>query len=139
MLLMNKIKLLIFSLLFVSVSVCWSQDIYQLTAEQWAVPRSVDTLLTMQPLISVMKQLRNSQHAKLTIRYPGGDEGTLWAHELRAWLISLGLPSYQIELIPGSTNGEVLYLEVLKPNTDESFLPHLDIKNNQFVVYGKVP
>lgn len=49
----------------------------------------------------------------LKIKYPGGDEGTLWVNELRSWLIALGLSSERIELIPGSAISTTIELEVV--------------------------
>ena len=58
-----------------------------LTAEQWNIPRSAETILTLAPLAEAMHLLQSGQNQGLQIRYPGGDEGTLWAAELRAWLV----------------------------------------------------
>lgn len=88
---------------------------YLLTAEQWAVPRQVDSLLHMPAIASAMQEIRTYPGSRLIIRYPGGDEGTLWAYELRGWLISLGLSSQDIELLPGSGMPRSIELEVQLP------------------------
>ena len=86
---------------------------HKLTAEQWAVPRSVETVIAMPALSRAMQEFQATPGGRLVIRYPGGDEGSLWVEELRSWLVSLGLSSSQLELIPGSTNHEVISLEVV--------------------------
>lgn len=48
---------------------------------------------------------------RLTIRYPGGEEGVLWARELRDWLVALGIASAHIELLPGTPEADALVIE----------------------------
>ena len=83
-----------------------------LTIEAWSVPRHGEVVRNLPVLRKVMQAMQSSPAARLLIRYPGGDEGTLWAHELRGWLISLGLGSDRMELMPGSPNGQSLSLIV---------------------------
>ena len=49
--------------------------------------------------------------------HPGEDSGELWAAELRDWLISLGVPSDYIRLIPGTQEADEITLVV--GNRDE--------------------
>jgi len=90
-----------------------SELTYHLSAEQWAVPRSVSSILSMQAVSSSIKVLQNNKYSSLVIHYPGGDEGSLWALELRGWLISLGLSASKINLIPGSSDAAQLDLEII--------------------------
>lgn len=86
-----------------------------LTAQQWNVPRQASSILSMPALQSAMQEYQATEGNQLLIRYPGGDEGTLWAHELRGWLISLGVASKNIELIPGSVKTNQLEITVIQP------------------------
>jgi len=86
-----------------------------LDAEQWAVPRGGEVILGMAPISKAMRQLDQQRGSSLLIRYPGGDEGSLWANELRAWLVALGLSSRRIELVPGSHSAQTIELEVRVP------------------------
>ena len=88
-----------------------------LTAEQWAVPRNVETIIQMPALASAMAELQATPGGRLLIRYPGGDAGSLWMTELHSWLVSLGLSSADMERVPGSANSQVIELEVLPPIT----------------------
>jgi len=81
-----------------------------LTSEQWNVPRNETSILQMPALQGIMRMYQENPAATITIKYPGGDEGTLWAHELRAWLISFGVASTHIELMPGSRDINTLEL-----------------------------
>lgn len=86
-----------------------------LTSQQWNVPRQASSILSMPALQSAMQEYQATEGNQLLIRYPGGDEGTLWAHELRGWLISLGVASNNIELIPGSVKTNQLEITVIQP------------------------
>lgn len=85
-------------------------DTWSVTAEEWARPRSADSLLEMQAVADAVKGLNADALSTLLIRYPGGEEGALWASELRDWLISLGVPSTRIEVYPGQTNKTTITL-----------------------------
>lgn len=90
----------------------YAGESYQLTHEQWAVPKRAETILVMPAIAKVLADLQTTPKGQLLIRYPGGDEGTLWAHELRSWLVSLGISSSNIELRPGSVDASIIELVV---------------------------
>jgi len=90
-------------------------DLHVLTAEQWNVPRQASSILSMPALQSAMQAFQAKEGSQLLVKYPGGDEGTLWAYELRGWLISLGVASDNIELIPGSTKPDQLEISIIQP------------------------
>jgi len=87
--------------------------VYKLTHEQWSVPRTAETILAMPALSRAMQDFQATNNARLLIQYPGGDRGSVWAQELRSWLISLGVPSTDLEMIPGSANVDVIELEIV--------------------------
>lgn len=82
-------------------------DTYLLTAEMWARPRSGGAVLAMPPVRDVVQKLIQTSGSRLLIRYPGGDEGSIWAEELQGWLISLGIEPTLIEMRPGSTPEQI--------------------------------
>jgi len=88
---------------------------YLITHEEWAKPKRVETVLQMSAIKNILTEFNKSPASQLLILYPGGDEGTLWAHDLKAWLVSLGLPSQQIELRPGSAESTSIDLQVEPP------------------------
>lgn len=90
------------------------ETLFVLTSEQWNVPRNETTILQMPALQALMKAYQATPTAGIRIKYPGGDEGTLWASELRAWLISLGVASTQLELVPGSRDVNTLELHLIE-------------------------
>lgn len=79
-----------------------SVRIYPLSADEWARPRSGAVIGEMDAVRSAVSYWDKTINAMLLIRYPGEDSGELWAAELRDWLISLGLPSDVIKLVPGT-------------------------------------
>ena len=108
---MNKYIISLVAVFF-SVNV-FAADVELLHAKEWSVPKQATTLLTMPAINNSMKKLQKNVNTVLKLKYPGGDEGTLWVNELRSWLIALGLSSKRIELVPGSAISTTIELEVL--------------------------
>lgn len=108
-------KLLIVCLSFIFAGPVNAGERYVLTQEQWARPKRVETVLQLPAINSVLSDFNKLPAGQLLILYPGGDEGTLWAHELKAWLVSLGLSSRRIELRPGSSESRVIEMQVESP------------------------
>lgn len=91
----------------VSVQALAEVDSHVLTAEMWARPRSGKAVLSMPPVRAAVQSLVRTAGSRLLIRYPGGDEGSIWAEELQGWLISLGIEPTLIEMRPGSTPEQI--------------------------------
>lgn len=108
---MNKFLIPLILLFFAMNATAGS--IENLHAKEWAVPKKASTLILMPAIRKSMQKLEKEPRSSLTIRYPGGDEGTLWANELRSWLIALGLVSSRIDLVPGSPKSNIIELEVI--------------------------
>lgn len=85
---------------------------WELSAESWSRPRSGPGLVAMEPLGEVVRQLQGRESGRLFIGYPGGEAGSLWAHELRSWLVALGIPSRRIELQAGNGRADTLELRI---------------------------
>jgi hypothetical protein len=95
----------------------WAQNstVYILTSSDWNVPRTTRTVLAMPALRKTIQAYDGHSRARIQIHYPGGDEGTLWASELRSWLVSLGIASKHIDLLPGTRKPGQLELQVVLP------------------------
>ncbi len=111
--LMNMNKLIFSFVVMFFVTSAFAADIELLHANEWSVPKQATTILTMPAIHKSMKKLQTDVNSVLKIKYPGGDEGTLWASELRSWLIALGLSSRRIKLVQGSAISTTIELEVL--------------------------
>ena len=90
-----------------------------ITAEQWAVPRTAETLINMPVLRKTINDMQAFPGNRLLIRHPGGDEGVLWVSELRSWLVSLGISSQSMELVPGSEQNHI-ELSVIQASFDQN-------------------
>ena len=90
-----------------------------LTAEQWSVPRSAESLIAMPALRQTIHEMQAFPDNRLQIKHPSGDEGILWVSELRSWLVSLGISSESIELVPGSENNHI-ELSVIQASFDNN-------------------
>ncbi len=86
------------------------------TAEQWARPRSGEAVARLPELVRLVEALDRNPSQRLVVRHASGDDGTLWAEELRSWFVALGVPSVNIELAPGAPEADKLSLE-LRHNT----------------------
>lgn len=108
---MNKIIVITIFMFYASNTL--AADIELLHANEWSVPKQTSTILSMPAIHNSIQKLKTNTKSFLRIKYPGGDEGTLWVNELRSWLIALGLSSKRIELVPGSAISTTIELEVL--------------------------
>jgi len=98
-------------MLLLSTSAVYADELlWDISAEQWAHPRSGQNLAQMSSLQSALQALNADQASVLVIRYPGGEEGSLWVSELKDWLVSLGLPSSRIQTRAGQSNNETITL-----------------------------
>ena len=75
---------------------------YSIHAEVWARPRSGEALLSLPALQNLLRDFDANPRSTIEIRYPGGEEGVLWAEELQDWLVAFGVPSARIDTVVGS-------------------------------------
>jgi hypothetical protein len=87
---------------------------YLLDGEQWARPRSGGVVVSMRPVADGVREWRRTPGSRLVIGYPGGEEGSLWAQELKDWLVSLGIPSSAVDTVPGSPRPDAIAITIRK-------------------------
>ncbi len=100
-------------LLLVMTTPVSAETVWTLNAADWARPRHGEWLASHPSLVAALGKLQQSPQSLLQLRYPGGDEGSLWVEELQAWLVALGLESERIETLPGSGAEAAIQLEVI--------------------------
>lgn len=105
-------RFLITFLLVFQASAQAAEGTWTLSAEEWARPRAGASLVDMAPLREAVTHLNGQADRRLIVAYPGGEEGSLWAHELRSWLVALGVPSRRIQLVSGASSLDGLDLRV---------------------------
>ena len=79
---------------------------YRIDAEEWARPRHGERLAAHPVLREAVKAA--GEKKRIVIRHGGGEQGQLWAGELRDWLVALGIPSSRLEIAPdGPADGAI--------------------------------
>jgi hypothetical protein len=95
-------------------SLVCSEEAWLISAEEWTRPRHGEWLVQHPALGGAVLQLQQEPQSRLQLRYPGGDEGVLWAEELHSWLVALGIASSRIELVPGGSRADVIQLTLVR-------------------------
>ncbi|MFT5658891.1 MAG: hypothetical protein ACI9KN_002172 [Gammaproteobacteria bacterium] len=108
----NKACLFVLLLAVSMSSSANSLRIFTLGADDWAQPRSGTVITQFDAVRSAIDYWGKGVDSAILIRYPGEDSGEIWATELRDWLISLGIPSDYILLMPGSQVADEIKLIV---------------------------
>jgi hypothetical protein len=86
-------------------------DSVEITTDQWARPRSGERIVEFDALRSVVDYLDRYPKSMVTIRHAGGDEGLLWAEELRGWFVALGVEGNRIVLRTGLQQPDRIVLD----------------------------
>lgn len=102
------------ALIAVTTAAVAAGQVWLLAADEWARPRDGMAMLKMAPLPEVVEAWDSQSGQHLLIRYPGGEEGLLWANELRSWLVALGVPLEQQELVAGSRQPDLIEIELTR-------------------------
>lgn len=106
-------RLPLFTLCILAVTGAPAQeDAWTLGADSWARPRDGRSVAAMPPLADAVARWSQDTGRRLVIRYPGGEEGQLWAFELRSWLTALGVPLERQELVAGSQQADRIRIEL---------------------------
>jgi hypothetical protein len=93
----------------------WAETVQVITADDWARPRSGESLVQVPALKSTVREYldeNGQRERRILIRHPRGEEGVLWAEELRGWLVALGIASDDIAVSPASTRLDAIELSV---------------------------
>lgn len=90
---------------------------WELKASEWSRPRSASAVIAMAPIADAVRAWhdaikRGDDNARLLLLHGSGEEGGLWAAELRDWLIALGVTPAAIELVPAGLPADRLELHV---------------------------
>ena len=97
------------TLLMLCSSSAIAEQQFLLSEAEWSRPRSasgVKNYPATQQLIKAWLKAPKQQYIEL--RYPGGEAGSLWAQEIKDWLVAMGIPSDKLQIYPGHPQqGEV--------------------------------
>lgn len=95
-----------------------AEERWSVSATEWAQPRSGEMVSTLPGVRAAMAEL--SPTDSIAIHHPGGDQGIWWAEELRGWLTTLGMSSSRVELVPGSGETDMMYLNIMRSSIIDS-------------------
>jgi len=107
-----KILLSTCAVILLSGAALADDDTWALSADTWARPRDGQAVARMAPLPEVVASWSAHPERRLVIHYPGGEDGQLWAYELRSWLVALGIPQDRQELVAGSQQADRIEIEL---------------------------
>jgi hypothetical protein len=85
---------------------------WSLSADSWSRPRDGQAVAAMAPLPAAIAGWSADTTRRLVIHYPGGEDGQLWAFELRSWLVALGVPQEKLEVVAGSQQADRIEIEL---------------------------
>ena len=82
------------------------------SAAEWSRPRSAAMVSSLPGVRDCVQAWLAAPERHLVLVSAPGEEGGLWANELRDWLIALGVPSSAIELRAVGIDKELLLLRL---------------------------
>ncbi len=106
-------RIFLFLLISLVPLIVYGEGSWEISAQEWAQPRHGDRLVRQPALAAAMAQLQAAPQSRMQVRYPGGDEGVLWAEEVQSWLVALGLASNRIELVPGGSKADSIQFKIV--------------------------
>ncbi|HKQ30405.1 MAG TPA: hypothetical protein VJS66_03875, partial [Burkholderiales bacterium] len=89
-------------------------DPLALSAEQWSRSRTGEALVRQPVLVQTLQALERESDGVIVLAHATSEAGQLWAEELRAWFVALGVSSARIRLVARPELKDVLTLDVRK-------------------------
>ncbi len=99
-------------LILLASSVSSYAQVWALSADLWASPRTAERVSKMNSVRTMVQTWQKQPQRILDIYYPGGEEGIIWANELKDWLIALGIPAEKIQTHPGNDSEDQLTMSI---------------------------
>lgn len=105
-------------LALIVASAAWSAlpaqaaDDCAVTAEEWSRPRSAAMVVALPGVRDCVRRWQLDVRQRLVLLHRPGEDGALWAAELRDWLVALGVPSSQLVLRAVGSEPERVVLRV---------------------------
>jgi hypothetical protein len=83
-----------------------------LVRSDWTPPPTVEAAAARPALNRTVAAYLEREQGWVRLAHGGGARGSAWAHEVRAWLIALGIPGSHIRMDPGMADSGRLTLAV---------------------------
>jgi len=101
--------------LVLALSAAPMADACVVSAAEWERPRSAAMVLELPAVRECVAAWRAQADHRLLLVHAPGEEGGLWAAELRDWLVALGVPLARIDLRAVGADPASLELRVEAP------------------------
>ena len=98
--------------LLVSAATALAESARLISAEEWARPRDAEAVIAMPAVGNAVRTYLGRANHHIRIAYPDGEEGILWAEELKAWLVTLGVTSEDLRLEPQTSHPDAVEITV---------------------------
>lgn len=113
-------RYLLVPLVFLSAGFGHAVDtVHRLKLDVWSVERNAQSILSIPALSRAMQDFQATPGSQLLIRHPEGEVGSQWGQELKSWLIALGVPSLDLEIVSGSADVNTIEIEVVRKARSE--------------------
>lgn len=80
--------------------------------DEWRSHAAGGRVLELDVVAELLGRFEEREGTVLTIRHPGGDAGSRWGVEFRDYLVTYGVPSRYMELVPGSGGLDILHVSL---------------------------
>lgn len=87
----------------------------EVSAEEWSRPRSAAMVVALPGVRDCVARWQQDPRQRLVIVHAAGEEGALWAAELRDWLVALGVPSARLQRRAVGADPERVRLRIEAP------------------------
>ncbi|MDX1454529.1 MAG: hypothetical protein R3217_03650 [Gammaproteobacteria bacterium] len=114
----NRIDRLAICLLLLLATAPATAGTYEVTAADWSRPRSADMVTSLPGVAEAVRewhaleQRDGNDAGVILLRHGTSEESSVWAAELKDWLIALGLPGERVRLEMGGVDNDVIELDV---------------------------
>lgn len=111
---MNHRSFIVVTLLL-ATSGAGAEPACEVTAEEWSRPRSAAMVVALPGVRDCVARWQADPRQRLVIVHAAGEEGALWASELRDWLVALGVPGVRLSARAVGADGERVLLRIEPP------------------------
>lgn len=112
---MNPRQIVVVLMLGLAAGAARAETTCEVSAEEWSRPRSAAMVVALPGVRECVARWQADPRQRLVIVHAAGEEGALWAAELRDWLIALGVPGARLQLRAVGADGERVVLRIEAP------------------------
>jgi len=84
-----------------------------LNHSEWPEYVNGTNIAALPQINQILSRFEEDEKISIEIRYPSGDSGRQWAESLGQWLVTFGVPTRYLELLPGSGAADRLVISLI--------------------------